>query len=103
MQGLTSFVGGLAKSTNTTITTTTNTNTSSVAMSVMDYQSANFGTGDEGGVSAHKAWFFVPTGTVALAYNISGVAGERPANNCCVVVKYTVLNFESPFGDSTCE
>ena len=51
-------------------------NNGGVAMSVMDYQSANFGTGDEGGVSARKAWFFLPTGTVALAYNISGVAGE---------------------------
>lgn len=74
-QGHTSFVGGLATS-NFSSSGSDSLRSSGVALSVMDYQSANFGDGDQGGISAHKAWFFLPMGTIALAYNISGVAGE---------------------------
>ena len=74
-QGHTSFVGGLATS-NFSSSASDSLRSSGVALSVMDYQSANFGDGDQGGVSAHKAWFFLPMGTIALAYNISGMAGK---------------------------
>lgn len=82
-QGLTSFVGGLS------------TPNGSVAMSAMDYSSASFGTGDEGGVSAQKAWFFLPMGTVALAHNISGVAS--PAVEIVTTLEQSLLS--NPGGD----
>ena len=81
--GLTTFVGGLS------------TPNGSVAMSVMDYSSASFGGGDEGGVSAQKAWFFLPTGTVALARNISGSAA--PASRISTTLEQS-LRF-NPGGD----
>ena len=87
-QGLTSFVGGLA-------TASSSTNSSGVAMSVMDYQSANFGAGDEGGVSARKAWFFLPTGTVALSHNITGMAA--PAAEIVTTLEQSLL--ANPGGD----
>ena len=81
--GLTTFVGGLS------------TPNGSVAMSVMDYSSASFGGGDEGGVSAQKAWFFLPTGTIALARNISGSAA--PASRISTTLEQS-LRF-NPGGD----
>jgi hypothetical protein len=64
-------------------------------MSVMDYRSGNFGTGDEGGVSAQKAWFFLPTGTLALAHNISGAAA--PASEIVTTLEQSLL--VNPGGD----
>jgi hypothetical protein len=58
--GKTAFVGGLAAG--------------RVALSVMDFESSDFGGGDSGGIAAHKAWFFLPEGALALVHNVTATA-----------------------------
>jgi chondroitin AC lyase len=60
--GSTDFVGGVVDD--------------RVALSVMDYQSADFGAVDPGGISAHRAHFFLPTGVLSLVQNVT----LRPSN-----------------------
>eukprot|EP01052_Picozoa_sp_SAG31_P030538 SAG31_NODE_3138_length_4632_cov_2.290315_4_plen_825_part_00 len=56
-EGSTDFVGGVVDG--------------RVALSVMDYRSANYGSADPGGISAHKAHFFLPNGVLSLVQNVT--------------------------------
>jgi hypothetical protein len=78
-QGRTAFVGGLS------------TPSGSVAASAMDYRSARFGGGDDGGVRARKAWSFQPRASLSLSADMH----LSVRNNSCGRMRLRARSVES--------